>query len=92
MAVDATAWPIGMVVAVWARFEFTLTPASLYGATLIAAFAATVQLTVAQALQLVHGRHGYGAFEDSGVPHSLPQASSWTVGSKKVLFIRVDFF
>jgi FlaA1/EpsC-like NDP-sugar epimerase len=64
MAVDATAWPIGMVVAVWARFEFTLTPASLYGATLIAALAATVQLTLAQALQLVHGRHGYGAFED----------------------------
>jgi FlaA1/EpsC-like NDP-sugar epimerase len=64
MTVDAAAWPIGMVAAVWTRFEFAVTPATLYGAALIAAFAAMVQVTVAQTLQLAHGRHGYGTFEN----------------------------
>ena len=36
---------------------------------------------------------GQGAFDDSAVPRSLldPLPSAWTVGQKKVLFIRVDF-
>jgi FlaA1/EpsC-like NDP-sugar epimerase len=64
MALDAVAWPVGVVAAVGARFEFALRSEDVYRAVLIAVFAAMVHATCRQAWQLVHGRHGYATFED----------------------------
>jgi len=81
--VDAAAWPVGMVAAVWTRYGFEMSGAALVGAVSMAALAALLQSVVTQVWQLHHGRHAYATFEEA-------RAVGVTVLTATTLILPVD--
>jgi len=66
LILDAAAWPAGMLVAVWSRYEFQVNAASTAGAIAVALLAVSLQAIIGHARYLYRGRHLQGTFEEVG--------------------------
>jgi FlaA1/EpsC-like NDP-sugar epimerase len=64
LAVDAAAWALGLLAAVWTRYEGGLSPARIMAVALVAAVAATLHGTVGHSLYLYRGRYAFGSLDE----------------------------
>jgi FlaA1/EpsC-like NDP-sugar epimerase len=64
MVVDTASWVVGLVAAVWSRYEFALTGPHLAGATVLAVLAGACHTLAGHLLHLYRGRHPTGSFEE----------------------------
>ena len=81
--VDALAWGVGLIVAVWSRYEFALAAPTLLGAIVIALLAAGTQTLIGHLQYLYRGRHQTGSFEEV-------QALSLTVTASAAMAFTVN--
>ena len=79
LVVDAATWVVGLVVAVWSRYDFALTAATLAGATVVAILAATAHTLIGHLQYLYRGRHPTGSFEEVRVVSITVAASAAAV-------------
>src|SRR5262245_47382303 len=64
LAVDATAWTLGLIAAVWTRYEGGLSPARLAAVLLVAGVATALHGTVGHSLYLYRGRYAFGSLDE----------------------------
>src|SRR6187455_3111038 len=64
LLMDAGAWLVGLVLAVWGRYEFDLTMANLVGAVIVAPLAACVQTALRYVQYRYRGRCEFGSFDE----------------------------
>jgi FlaA1/EpsC-like NDP-sugar epimerase len=83
LLVDSVAWVVGIIVAVWTRYEFDLTKAALTGAVTMALLAVGLQAVIGHTQYLYRGRHGFGTFDEIG-------AVSATVAGTAALLLALD--
>jgi FlaA1/EpsC-like NDP-sugar epimerase len=82
-AVDATAWTVGLLAAVWSRYEFELQRPHLVSALQFAVLAIFLQAVSGHLHYLYRGRHWFGSFDEV-------RAVFWTVFTCTVALIAVD--
>jgi FlaA1/EpsC-like NDP-sugar epimerase len=61
---DWATWLVGLVLAVWSRYDFVLTATLLAGAIAVGTVAATAHTLVAHVQYLYRGRHPTGSFDE----------------------------
>jgi FlaA1/EpsC-like NDP-sugar epimerase len=62
--VDSACWAVGLTVAVWTRYDFTLTQPKLQAVAVAAMIAAVLQNVLGHQLFLYRGRYAFGSFEE----------------------------
>jgi FlaA1/EpsC-like NDP-sugar epimerase len=79
VVVDAATWVVGLILAVWARYEFALTAPALVGATVAGILGATAHTMVGHLHFLHRGRHRTGSFDEVRVVSATVLISAVTV-------------
>jgi FlaA1/EpsC-like NDP-sugar epimerase len=64
VAADATAWAVGLPVAVWNRYEWNMTEAQVRSTIAVVAIAVATQMLAGYARYVFRGRDGFGTFDD----------------------------
>ena len=62
--IDSLAWPVSLVLAAWARYDFDLTRHQFLTVLTAGAGAVVLQNAIGHALYLYRGRYSYGGFEE----------------------------
>lgn len=65
LLVDSAAWLVGLLAAVWTRFELDITASQITSAVAIGGFASAVHAVMGYGGHLYRGRYRFGSFEEA---------------------------